>query len=425
MQRDASTLTSQELIRDLGEKAKAASTALVDVSEEDINKALCATAKALRAKTSFIIDKNKLDIQRAQARGLSRAQIDRLMLDDDRIEAMATSLEDIARLPDPVGRQIDSKNRPNGMTIDKVTIPFGVLGLIYESRPNVTIDAAALALKSHNAIILRGGSESLSSSLALHTVFTKVLEDHGLPADAVGIVRVSDRSVVTEMLHADYYIDVMIPRGGPGLIERVTREAKMPVFAHLDGICHVYLHEDADPDIARAVTLNAKMRRTGICGAAETLLVDKNFPEDKAKAIVKELLDIRCEVIGDTKAQSYDSRVGLAKDIDWATEYLDAKISVKHVKNIQDAIEHINHFGSHHTDSIITSNEKAAGDFFKYVDSGIVMHNTSTQFADGGEFGMGAEIGISTGKLHARGPVGLEQLVTYKYLVKGSGQTRP
>lgn len=425
MQRDASTLSPEDVIHDLGANAKRASKDLLDCSTETINKALVDAADLLRKKQKSIIEKNALDISKAQSKNLTKAQIDRLMLNPERIEAMAKSLEEISKMPDPVGKVLTSTKRPNGLQIDKVSTPFGVLGMIYESRPNVTIDAAALALKSHNAIILRGGSESLNSSLALHKILCDALEDNGLARAAVGIVETCDRSVVSHMLHSDQYIDVMIPRGGAGLIERVMKEARMPVFAHLDGICHIYIHQDADPTIAKEVTLNAKLRRTGICGAAETLLIDAAYPEKDREELVKSIIREGCKVAGDEVIQTISSSVSRAREIDWATEYLDSKISAKIVDDEQAAIDHINHYGSHHTDSIITKDEAAAEQFMKYVDSGIVMHNASTQFADGGEFGMGAEIGISTGKMHARGPVGLEQLVTYKYKVRGSGQTRP
>lgn len=425
MHRDESTLSAEDLIHDLGRKAKSASLKLIDVSDDVINKALLDTAQSLRANQSQIIEKNKLDIERAKGKNLSKAQIDRLMLNTGRVESMACSLEQISDLPDPTGEILESKQRPNGLQIDKVTVPLGVLGMIYESRPNVTIDAAALALKSHNAVILRGGSESLRTSRFLNKLMCQALEENNIPPESACIVNVPDRAMVSAMLHADQYIDVMIPRGGLGLIERVMKEARMPVFSHLDGICHVYIDKSADFDIAKAVTINAKMRRTGICGAAETLLIDKGFHQDQAKRIVLDLIEAGCEVVGDETVCSFDSRISPAGDMDWATEYLDSKISVGMVKDVNDAIQHINRYGSHHTDSIIASDESAIDSFFKYIDSGIVMCNSSTQFADGGEFGMGAEIGISTGKLHARGPVGLKQLVTYKYIVRGNGQTRP
>jgi len=356
---------------------------------------------------------------------LSEALLDRLKLTPERIESMSAGLETVIDLPDPVGRVLWESKRPNGLHIKRLSCPIGVLGMIYESRPNVTVDAAALCLKSHNAVILRGGSESLNSSLALHDLIQSSLRAHNLPEGAVSMIPVSDRSVVGEMLSADQYIDVMIPRGGRGLIERVMSEAAMPVFGHLEGLCHIYIHQTARKEIAVDVTLNAKMRRTGICGAAETLLLDHKLDPDIARAVVKALLDKGCEVVGDKMAQGLDERIGAARSEDWHTEYLAPKISVAVVDGVEEAVNHINAQGSHHTDSILAEDAQAASYFLNRVDSGIVMHNASTQFADGGEFGMGAEIGIATGKFHARGPVGLEQLTTYKYLVHGSGQTRP
>ena len=421
---DNATMSPDELIYKLGLEAKKASQLLLDASIESINKSLRDCADLLRKNVERILDKNSVDLKRGKKKNLNPAQLDRLTLTSERIEDMACSLEKIADLPDPVNKVIESRKRPNGLTIERVSVPLGVLGIIYESRPNVTIDAAALALKSRNAIILRGGSEALQTSLILHQIMSEALIQNGLPAEATGIVDTPDRAIVYAMLHADQFIDVMIPRGGQGLIERVTKEARMPVLSHLDGICHVYIHKNADPAIAEKVTLNAKLRRTGICGAAETLLIDMAYPEEKARDILDMLLTANCEIVGDKRACALHKDVRKASELDWATEYLDSKISVRFIEDISQAIEHINHYGSHHTDSIITNDNDAVSQFMKYVDSGIVMHNTSTQFADGGEFGMGGEIGISTGKLHARGPVGLEQLTTYKYLVRGSGQTR-
>ena len=424
MRRDMSTVSSSDLIHDLGRQAKAAVPDLITASDDQINAALKAIAKALRDARELIIDRNRRDIRKAEIKGVGQAQIDRLTLNYDRVEAMAKSLEIIAALDNPTGRVLESTTRPNGLVIEKVSVPLGVLGMIYESRPNVTIDAAALALKSRNAIILRGGSECLGTSLFLHGIVSDILAEHDLPYEAIAMIDVAERTMVAEMLHADQYIDVMIPRGGPGLIERVMKDARMPVFAHLDGICHVYIHDDADPAIAKNVTLNAKMRRTGICGAAETLLIDKNFSKESAHEILDALLGKGCALVGDAAICALDQRVGRARSVDWATEYLAPKLSIRMVDGVDEAIEHINHYGSHHTDSILTRDDHAAQRFFSFVDSGIVMRNASTQFADGGEFGMGAEIGIATGKLHARGPVGLEQLTTYKYLVKGTGQIR-
>jgi len=368
---------------------------------------------------------NKKDLEKAQAKGLSPALLDRLTLTEARIDAMAEGVEDIIKLEDPVGQILEETGRPNGLKIQKVSVPIGVFGMIYESRPNVTIDAAALCLKSHNTVLLRGGSESFYSSSALHSIVQESLEKHDIPVEAVSMVPSTDRALVGDMLKAHDVIDVMVPRGGRGLIERVMREATMPVFAHLDGNCHIFVDQDAEPEMAASVILNAKLRRTGVCGAVESLLFHQNLERKTTYRIVTELLENGCEILGDSRVQELDERVGVAQDSDWSTEYLEAKISCKYVEDVEEAIAHINHYGSHHTDSILTSNPEVALQFQKEVDSAIVMHNTSTQFADGGEFGMGAEIGIGTGKLHARGPVGLKQLVTFKYLVHGDGQTRP
>lgn len=414
-----------DLIRGLARRTKDASSVLGQQDSNLINTVLIDIAKALISNTKIILQENKKDIKAAEAKQISNAMVDRLRLNEDRIQSMSEGLKSIAALPDPVGRVLWDTNRPNGLAIKRVSVPIGVLGMIYESRPNVTIDAAALCLKSRNAVMLRGGSESLHSSLALHSIIQEVLKTHNLPEASVSMVPVTDREAVGIMLRSHDLIDVMIPRGGKGLTERVTNEATMPVFSHLDGICHIYVHENADQNLARDVTLNAKMRRTGICGAMETLLLDQSLAPETARSIVINLLDGGCELVGDKMAQALDSRIGAATSHDWETEYLSAKLSVCVVAGIDEAIAHINAHGSHHTDSILTKDENAAAKFLAEVDSGIVMHNASTQFADGGEFGMGAEIGIATGKMHARGPVGLEQLCTYKYHVLGSGQCRP
>lgn len=418
-------LSPYDIIDQLGRAAKDASAVLRQVSEDDINGLLRSVAAGIRGASDEILEKNTLDIEAAEKRGLTSAMIDRLRLTAERLDGIASGVEAIAELPDPVDRVLWETDRPNGLKIKRVAVPIGVLGMIYESRPNVTVDAAALCLKSRNAVILRGGSESLHSSLALHKVLQDCLEANGLPAGAVSMVPTSDREAVGAMLACRDYIDVMIPRGGRGLIERVMNEAKMPVFGHLEGLCHVYIHPSVKPEIARDVTLNAKMRRTGICGAAETLLLDKSLDSELAKNVLNDLIDAGCEIVGDARAQALHDGVKLATDADWVTEYLDSKISVAVVDGVQAAIAHINGYGSHHTDSILAEDEDAVAAFLKNVDSGIVIHNASTQFADGGEFGMGAEIGIATGKMHARGPVGLEQLCTYKYQVHGTGQTRP
>ncbi len=409
----------------LGQSARAASRILEHIPDQKINDALNATAAALRDHMADILAANQKDLDAALAKNLSPSLTDRLTLNASRIESIAKGLEDVATLPDPVGKTLASWTRPNGLQIERRSVPIGVLGMIYEARPNVTIDAAGLCLKSRNAVILRGGSENLNSSLALFNVMKGILKAYGFPDGCIGMVENPDRALVGDMLAADTYIDVMIPRGGKGLIERVKAEARMPVFSHLDGICHVYVHPSANPAIAEKVVLNAKMRRPGICGAAETLLLDDALNKNLAHQIIIALLESGCAVAGDEETQKFDPRVTSATEEDWATEYLDAKISVKFVSGVEAAVDHINTYGSQHTDSILAEDKDAAGYFLGHVGSAIAMHNTSTQFADGGEFGMGAEIGISTGKFHARGPVGVEQLTTYKYIVRGNGQIRP
>lgn len=421
-------MTSSEdpgsIIQDLGSKAKESLSGLRDASVNQINAVLKDIASELETQISDVLTANKKDIEAAQKSGKDVAFLDRLALDEGRIKSMAESLRAIAALEDPTGKVLWETTRPNGLKIKRVSCPIGVLGIIYESRPNVTVDAAALCLKSRNAVILRGGSESLNSAAALHWVIARSLSKSGLSPHAAGLIPVSDRAVVGAMLKAHRYIDVMIPRGGKNLIKRVMEEATMPVFSHLDGICHTFIHRDADPDKAATVTLNAKMRRTGICGATETILLDSGLKPDIARAVIQKLIESGCALRGDKMAQQLDERITPATAEDWNTEYLDAIASICVVNDIGEAIAHINTHGSHHTDAIITENDKAAVRFLNDVDSGIVMHNASTQFADGGEFGLGAEIGIATGKLHARGPVGLEQLCSYKYMVYGEGQIR-
>jgi glutamate-5-semialdehyde dehydrogenase len=412
-------------LQDLGTKARAAARTLTQCDEAVINNALHTLATLLRRENVALLAANEKDISAARDKGLAPALIDRLTLNEQRLEAIAGSVEAIASLPDPVGIILEEWDRPNGLHIQKISVPIGVLGMIYESRPNVTIDAAALCLKSHNAAILRGGSESFHSSRALHALVQEALQQNGLPVDAICMVPDTDRALVGDMLAAHEYIDVMIPRGGKGLTSRVMSEATMPVFAHLDGNCHIYVHPSAKPALARKVIINAKLRRTGICGAAESLLFDEGLADETARDILSSLLEAGCAIVGDARTQSFDPRIGTASEDDWACEYLDAKISCKYVPDIQAATDHINTYGSHHTDSILAEDRDAVDFFLKNVDSAIVMHNASTQFADGGEFGMGAEIGIGTGKLHARGPVGVRQLTTFKYIVKGDGQTRP
>lgn len=413
------------MMKALGEAAKAAAHVLATASTDAKNAALTEGAKALRANTPAILAANAEDVEAAKAKGLSGAMIDRLVLDEQRIEAMAKGLEDIAALADPVGRVLAEWDRPNGLKIRRVAVPLGVIGVIYESRPNVTADAGALCLKAGNAAVLRGGSESFASSAAIHACLVEGLKAAGLPETAIQRVPTTDRAAVGEMLTMTGTIDVIVPRGGKSLIERVMKESKVPLFKHLEGICHTYVDAAADLDKARAIVLNAKMRRTGICGATETLLVDESLGADALKAFVSDLLDGGCEVRGDDRAQAADARVKPATAEDWDTEYLDAIIAVKTVAGIKGAMDHIQAHSSGHTEAIVTEDPGAAETFLNGVDSAIVMLNASTQFADGGEFGMGAEIGISTDKMHARGPVGVEQLCSFKYQVIGTGQTRP
>jgi glutamate-5-semialdehyde dehydrogenase len=361
----------------------------------------------------------------AQERGLRASLLDRLALDAVRVEAMAAGLEAIAGLEDPVGAELARWRRPNGLDIARVRVPLGVIGVIYESRPNVTADAGALCLKAGNTAILRGGSESFLSSRAILACLQAGLRQAGLPEAALQCVPTTDRTAVGIMLTMTEFIDVIVPRGGPSLIERVQQESRIPVFAHRDGNCHVYLHAAAEPEMARQIVLNAKMRRTSVCGAAETLLVDRVAAARLLPAVLADLIEAGCAIRGDAEVQALDGRVSPASEADWSTEYLDAIIAVKVVDGLDDAIAHVNRYGSHHTDTIVTADTAAAERFLAEVDSAIVLHNASTQFADGGEFGMGAEVGISTGRLHARGPVGVEQLTSFKYVVRGSGQIRP
>ncbi len=413
------------LMADLGQKAKAAARVLAQASAEQKNAALMAAAEALHANAAAIKAANAIDMAAGKEKGLSSALLDRLLLNDGRISGMAKSLEEIAALADPVAQVMDEWDRPNGLEIQRVRTPLGVIGIIYESRPNVTADAGGLCLKAGNACILRGGSESLNSSRAILTALQAGLRIAGLPETAIQMVPTTDRAAVGEMLTMTKYIDVIVPRGGQSLVERVMKESRVPTFLHLTGLCHTYLHAGADPGKARKIVLNAKMRRTGICGATETLLVDESVAAKLLPPIIDDLIKAECEVRGDAAVQKIDTRVKAATSEDWDTEYLDAILAVKTVKNIDDAIAHIRAHGSEHTESIITEDTEAAEKFMSALDSAIVMHNASTQFADGGEFGMGAEIGIATGRLHARGPVGVEQLTTFKYKVRGDGQVRP
>lgn len=412
------------LMDQIGAQARAAASGLALAPTEQKNLALTTAATCLRRDAARILEANAEDIKYSQAKNLTAAMIDRLMLDEGRIEAIAAGLEAIADLPDPVGDEIARWNRPNGLDIARVRVPLGVIGVIYESRPNVTADAGALCLKAGNAVILRGGSESFHSSTAIYKCLVEGLRKAGLPEHAIQLVPTRDRDAVGRMLTMSGVIDIIVPRGGRSLVERVQNESRVPVFAHLEGICHLYIHADADPDKALAITLNAKLRRTGVCGAAETLLVDR-AASSMLPAILSALIDEGCEIRGDSDVQALDSRVVAASEIDWHTEYLDAILSIKIVENLDTALAHIATYSSSHTESIITEDATAAETFLNKVDSAIVMHNASTQFADGGEFGMGAEIGIATGRIHARGPVGLEQLTSFKYQVRGTGQVRP
>ena len=413
----------QQLL-ELGKAARAAATVLAKASTQAKDEALMAAAKTMRKNQDTILLANKTDMEEAQDRELTKAMLDRLLLTEDRIEAMAKGLEDIARLTDPVGDLMAEWDRPNGLRIARIRVPLGVIGIIYESRPNVTADAGALCLKSGNVAILRGGSESFHSSRAIHNCLLTGLRTSGLPDGAIQILATQDRAAVGMMLTMPQYIDIIVPRGGKGLIERVQNESRIPVIAHLDGNCHVYVDGAADLAMAREINLNAKLRRTGICGASETLLVDRRCMDSHLKPLVMDLLEGGCEVRGDDASQKVDDRVVPACEADWDTEYLDSIIAVSVVDGVAAAIDHIEVHGSHHTDCIVTDDVDAASRFLNEIDSAIVLHNASTQFADGGEFGMGAEIGISTNRLHARGPVGVEQLTSFKYVVRGQGQTR-
>ncbi len=421
---DADDLTT--LMAEIGRRARAAARAMALAPAQTKDLALRAVAEQIRANAPAILRENARDVSAAQAAGQTAAIIDRLTLDEGRVASIAEAVEKVAGLPDPIGRQLAAFERPNGLLIERISVPLGVVGVIFESRPNVTADAGALCLKAGNAAILRAGSDSHRTATAIAAAMSEGLARTGLPADAIQLVPTRDRAAVGLMLTGlGGCVDVIVPRGGRSLVERVQAEARVPVFAHLDGICHVYVAEGADLAMARSVLLNSKMRRTGICGAAETLLVDSTVAETHLKPLVEALLEAGCAVRGDAATQGVDPRVTPATDADWRTEYLDAIISAKVVDGLDAAIAHIEANGSHHTDAIITDDNEAAARFLAEVDSAIVTHNASTQFADGGEFGFGAEIGIATGRMHARGPVGVEQLTTFKYRVHGRGQTRP
>ncbi len=414
------------LMAEIGDAARRAAAELARSDGEQRRRALLAAAAHLRGSAGAILEANARDMALARDKGLSPAMLDRLALDEGRVEAMAAGLEAIAELPDPVGRVTAEWERPNGLRIQRVQVPLGVIGIIYESRPNVTADAGGLCLKSGNAVILRGGSESYHSSTAIMSSLTAGLSEAGLPATAIQMVPTRDRAAVGALLSGlDGTVDVVVPRGGRGLVERVQRDARVPVIGHLEGLCHVYVDASADADKAVRIVVNSKMRRTGICGAAETLLIDRSAAESLLPPIAEALVDAGCRLRGDADACRIVPDCEPASEADWSTEYLDAVLAVRVVDGVGGAVEHIGRYGSGHTESIVAEDAGAVERFFHDLDSAILLHNASTQFADGGEFGMGAEIGIATGKVHARGPVGAEQLTSYKYLVRGSGQTRP
>lgn len=415
--------TPQALVERLARAGRAAQAKLARLPSEAREAALKLAAQALRRAEPEILAANAIDMANGEARGLTGALLDRLRLDPARLAAMADAVAQVASLEDPVGQIIDSRSRPNGLVLERVRVPIGLIGIIYESRPNVTADAAALCVRSGNAALLRGGSEAVHSNRAIHQALVAGLVEGGVPADVVQLMPTQDREVVGAMLTAAGLVDMIVPRGGKSLVARVQADARVPVLAHLDGICHTFVHAAADAAMAQAVVLNAKMRRTGICGAMETLLIDATYPA--AAALVTPLIEAGCEVRGDARAQAIDPRILPAGAEDWDTEYLDAVLSVAVVDGLDAAIAHIARHSSGHTDAILTDDAQAAARFLNEVDSAIVMHNASSQFADGGEFGLGAEIGIATGRLHARGPVALEGLTTYKWLVRGTGQVRP
>jgi glutamate-5-semialdehyde dehydrogenase len=416
------TCDCDALVSDLARAGRAAQRVLARMEDAGKAGALRSAAEALRKQGERVLAANAQDIAAGEARGLSKAMLDRLRLDQGRLEGIAAAVEAVAALPDPVGEEISRAGVPSGLDLARVRIPIGLIGIIYESRPNVTADAAALCVRAGNAVLLRGGSEAVHSNRAIHAALVEGLAQAGVPAEAVQLMPTQDREAVGAMLRAAGLIDMIVPRGGKGLVERVQNDARVPVLAHLDGICHTYVHSAADPDMAVKVALNAKMRRTGICGAMETLLLDANFPAPHD--VVDALLEARCELRGDLRAQAIDRRIGPAGANDWDCEYLDAILSVAIVDGLDSALDHIARHSSGHTDAIITADTVTAERFLAEVDSAIVMVNASTQFADGGEFGLGAEIGIATGRLHARGPVALEGLTTYKWQVRGTGQTR-
>jgi glutamate-5-semialdehyde dehydrogenase len=411
---------------DIGRRARGAARILALAPAGQKNRALELMAAAIRSQVSSILAANAEDVAEARSAGLTEAFLDRLALDAARVEAIAKGIDAVRAVNDPVGVITESWTRPNGMRIERVRVPLGVIGIVYESRPNVTADAGVLCLKSGNAVILRGGSDSMRSSRAIVSAMAEGLRAAGLPEASIQLVPTRDRTAVGQMLAGlDGNIDVVVPRGGKSLVARVQSEARVPVFAHLEGVCHVYVHKAASLEMAKKIVLNAKMRRTGVCGAAETLLVDRDCAATHLKPLIEMLMVAGCEIRGDKATVAVDKRVKAATEEDWGTEYLGAIIAAKVVDGISAAIEHIERYGSHHTDAIVTDDRTAAEKFLREVDSAIVLHNASTQFADGGEFGFGAEIGIATGRLHARGPVGVDQLTTFNYRIRGSGQTRP
>ncbi len=419
-------ISNRELMQTIGAAARTAARHLALATSDQKNQALNAMAAKIRRSAADILSENARDLENARARDLKPSFIDRLTLNEARIEAMAAGLEEIAALPDPVGQTIAEWARPNGLRFARVRVPIGVIGIIYESRPNVTADAGGLCLKSGNAAILRGGSDSFHSSSAIIACLQRGLDAAGLPRTAIQMVPNADRDCVGLMLEGlDGAIDLIVPRGGKSLVARVQADARVPVFSHLEGICHVYVDKAADTEMACKIVLNAKMRRTGVCGSAETILIDRAGAASHLKPVIRTLIDAGCEVRGDAETQAADPRVKAATEADWPTEYLDAIVAMRVVDGVDEAMAHIARYGSQHTDAIVTADQSTADRFLKEVDSAIVLHNASTQFADGGEFGFGAEIGIATGKMHARGPVGVEQLTTFKYQVRGNGQTRP
>ena len=415
---------SQEYIRKINQKSKKAFNTISISNTKKRNLAILNTSKFIESNKSAILDANNIDIENAKEKNVSDAFLDRLLLNDKRIQDIINGLKQIAEIDDPLGVELSRWKRPNGLDISRVSVPLGVIGIIYESRPNVTIDAGGLCIKSGNSVILRGGSDSIHSSIILAKCLQDGLREADLPTEAVQIIENTDRDIVTAMLRSTGEIDVIIPRGGKSLVEKVQNEARVPVFAHLEGICHLYVDKDADIDKAVKIIVNSKMRRTGICGALETLLIDQEISQKLVPVIVNKLINEGCHVKGDREVKKFVNSVELATEIDWHTEYLDSILSIKIVNGIKDAINHINKYSSSHTESIITENNITAETFLSNVDSAIVMHNASTQFADGGEFGMGAEIGISTGRIHARGPVGAAQLTSFKYIVRGNDQIR-